>query len=81
VTFTIWNAGWIFGITQPGSPWHGLSVAPIFFWELLVGLWMTFKGFRKEAPLMLEAAEAEAARSSTGATVALVGAASKAGAA
>ena len=34
--------------------------ASIFVWELSLGLWMTFKGFRKEAPLMIEAA-AEAA--------------------
>jgi hypothetical protein len=81
VTFTSWIVGWIFGITEPGTPWHGLGVAPIFFWELLIGLWMTFKGFRKEAPLMLEAAEAEAAGHSTGPTGARIGVASKAGAA
>lgn len=81
VTFTSWIVGWIFGITEPGTPWHGLGVAPIFFWELAVGLWLTFKGFRKDAPLMLEAAEAETASSSTGVTGARIGAASKAGAA
>ena len=81
VTFTSWIVGWIFGITEPLTPWHSLGVAPIFFWELLVGLWMTFKGFRKEAPLMLEAAEAEAAGGSTGLTGARMGVASKAGAA
>jgi hypothetical protein len=81
VTFTSWIIGWIFGITEPGTPWHGLGVAPIFFWELLVGLWMTFKGFRKEAPLMLEAAEAERLASHTGVTGARIGATSNAGAA
>jgi hypothetical protein len=81
VTFTSWIVGWIFGITEPGTPWHGLGVAPIFFWELAVGLWLTFKGFRKDAPLMLEAAEAETARSSTGVTGGRLGVTSKAGAA
>ncbi len=81
VTFTSWIVGWIFGITEPGTPWHGLGVAPIFFWELLVGLWMTFKGFRKDAPLMLEAAAAEAAGDATAPTGAGIGVAAKAGAA
>jgi hypothetical protein len=25
---------------------------PIFFWELAVGLWMTFKGFNRNAPIL-----------------------------
>ena len=28
-------------------------------WELSIGLWMTFKGFRKDAPLMIEAAASD----------------------
>ncbi len=49
-------------------------------WELSLGLWMTFKGFRKEAPLMLEAT-AEAASPDWSATVtrSSIGVASKAG--
>jgi len=58
--FTSWIVGYIFGITDGGSAWHAIAVAPIFFWELSLGLWMTFKGFRRDAPLMIEAA-AEAA--------------------
>jgi hypothetical protein len=58
--FTSWIVGYIFGITDGGSAWHAIAVAPIFFWELSLGLWMTFKGFRKDAPLMAGAA-AEAA--------------------
>jgi hypothetical protein len=54
--FTSWIIGYIFGITEGGSAWHAIAVFPIFFWELFLGLWMTFKGFRKEAPLMIEAA-------------------------
>ena len=37
-----------------------IGVAPIFVWELSLGLWMTFKGFRKDAPLMVEAAAEDA---------------------
>ena len=36
-------------------------------WELSLGLWMTFKGFRKDAPVMVEAA-AETASRDTSAT-------------
>lgn len=51
VSFGIWNIGYVLGVTEPGSPWHGISVAPIFFWELIVGLWMTFKGFNESSPI------------------------------
>jgi hypothetical protein len=27
----------------------GIAVIPIFFWELSLGLWLTFKGFRPAA--------------------------------
>jgi hypothetical protein len=48
------------GVTEPGTPWHGISVAPIFFWELIVGLWMTFKGFNRSAPIVMAAMAARA---------------------
>src|SRR4249920_3955007 len=54
--FTSWIIGYILGVTEAGTAWHGIGVAPIFIWELSLGLWMTFKGFRKDAPLMVEAA-------------------------
>jgi hypothetical protein len=53
--FTSWLIGYIFGITEGGTPWHAIGVAPIFFWELAVGLWMTFKGFNREAVARLYA--------------------------
>jgi hypothetical protein len=58
--FASWIVGYILGVTGGGSAWHAIAVAPIFFWELSLGLWMTFKGFRKDAPLMVEAAAADA---------------------
>ncbi len=60
--FTSWIIGWILGVTESGSAWHAIGVAPIFFWELAVGLWMTFKGFNRSAPIVVRAA-AEAASS------------------
>jgi hypothetical protein len=80
--FTSWIVGYIFGITEGGSAWHAIAVAPIFFWELSLGLWMTFKGFRRESPLMVEAA-AEAASPADDASVtrSSIGMASTAGAA
>jgi hypothetical protein len=80
--FTSWIVGYIFGITDGGSAWHAIAVAPIFFWELFLGLWMTFKGFRKDAPLMIEAAtEAASPDRSAGFTRSSIGIPSKAGAA
>ena len=55
VSFGVWNIGYVLGVTEPGTPWHGISVAPIFFWELIVGLWMTFKGFNRTAPIVMAA--------------------------
>jgi uncharacterized protein DUF4386 len=80
--FTSWIVGYIFGITEGGTTWHAIGVAPIFIWELSLGLWMTFKGFRKDAPLMVEAAtEAANLESPASAPRTAVGVASKAGAA
>jgi hypothetical protein len=49
VSFVI---GRILGITELGSTWHAIAVLPFFFWELAVGLWMTFKGFDPSAPIL-----------------------------
>jgi hypothetical protein len=38
--------GIILGVTQPGHAWQSIGGAPMFVWELALGLWMTFKGFR-----------------------------------
>ncbi len=42
----------IFGINI--TIWQGIAVAPIFYWELAIGLWMAIKGFNKAAPLMVK---------------------------
>jgi len=48
-TFTSYLVGYVMGVTGPGTPWQAIGVAPIFVWELALGLWMTFKGFRAPA--------------------------------
>ena len=58
--FTSWIVGYVLGVTEAETAWHAIGVAPIFVWELSLGLWMTFKGFRKDAPLMVEAAAEDA---------------------
>ena len=78
--FTSWIIGYVLGVTEPGTAWHGIGVAPIFIWELSLGLWMTFKGFRKDAPLMVEAAAEDASLAdSASVTRPSIGVASSAG--
>jgi hypothetical protein len=42
----------VLGITAAVSPWVGVGGAFMFVWELLLGLWMTFKGFDRSSPLI-----------------------------
>jgi hypothetical protein len=53
--FTSWLVSYVLGITEGGTTWHAIGVAPIFIWELALGLWMTFKGFRASAVAALYA--------------------------
>ena len=38
--------GQVIGINEQYSAWSAIAVLPIFLWELLLGLWLVFKGFR-----------------------------------
>ena len=38
--------GQVLGINEQYSAWSAIAVLPIFLWELLLGLWLVFKGFR-----------------------------------
>jgi Domain of unknown function (DUF4386) len=48
------SLGTLFGINDPMSAWTGIATIPIFIWELSIGLYMTFKGFRPNAQLLVE---------------------------
>ena len=48
--------GQILGINEKISVWSLIALLPIFLWELSLGLYMAIKGFRNDAPLMVEAA-------------------------
>lgn len=46
-----YEMGAILGVTGPATAWQAIGTAPFFFWELGVGLWMTFKGFNASVPV------------------------------
>jgi len=48
------SIGTLFGINDAMSVWTGIATIPIFIWELSIGLYMTFKGFRPNAQLLAE---------------------------
>jgi len=50
--------GQIIGINEQISVWSAIALLPIFVWELSLGLWLVFKGFKASAPLMIAAAAA-----------------------
>ena len=37
---------WFFGVIEPISPWTAIGSVPIALWELSLGLYLTFKGFK-----------------------------------
>ncbi len=47
--FLVLAAASILGMNEQTSLVSGIAVIPIFFWELSLGLWLTFKGFRPSA--------------------------------
>jgi hypothetical protein len=55
-------AGVVLGLHELGSVYSGIALVPIFIWELSVGLWMTFKGFNRDAPILAPALDDDAAR-------------------
>ena len=46
-----WVIGTILGLTGPGTIFQGIAVLPFFIWELVLGLWLTFKGFDEHSRL------------------------------
>jgi len=50
ITYVI---GTILGVTGPGTLFQGIAVMPFFIWELVLGLWLTFKGFNENSRIGL----------------------------
>ena len=48
-----WVIAMILGLTGIGTPFHVIAVMPFFIWELVLGLWLTFKGFNEDSPIAL----------------------------
>ena len=40
------------GVTQPGGVWQAVGGLFMFVWELLLGLWLIFRGFLPSSPLV-----------------------------
>jgi hypothetical protein len=47
----------LLGIIPQGSTLQGIATAPEFIWELFLGLYLTFKGFKSSPILALESSE------------------------
>jgi hypothetical protein len=52
------SAAVMLGYTEVGSTVQGLLVAPEFFWELLLGIWLLVRGFSPSALSELDAGQA-----------------------
>lgn len=76
ISFVIGN---ILGVAQPGTLFHTVAVLPFFIWELVLGLWLTFKGFNNDSPIAIaeraRLGQSENARSAGTAVTAGAGAA------
>jgi hypothetical protein len=58
--------GLILGVAQVGTLFHIVAVMPFFIWELVLGLWLTFKGFNESSPIAVAERAREAQRSAGG---------------
>ena len=45
------GAAVLFGVIPQGSALQGIATIPEVIWELFLGLWLAFKGFKASAPL------------------------------
>ena len=58
----------ILGAPVTGTIFQAIAVFPFFTWELVLGLWLTFKGFNADSPLAIADRAERAAREAAGAT-------------
>lgn len=71
--------GQLLGVNTQYSAWSLIALLPIFVWELSLGLWLTFKGFRAGSPV-LDTARSAGARGASATVPASASAAVEAGA-
>ena len=55
--------GQLFGVNEQLSTWSLVALVPVFLWELSLGLYLTFKGFKRPAVAALLASKPESADS------------------
>ena len=48
----------VYGVNDDSTMWSVIALAPIFFWELSLGIWLAVKGFRPSAVAALPPAQA-----------------------
>ena len=48
----------VYGVNDDSTMWSVIALAPIFFWELSLGIWLAVKGFRPAAVAALPSAQA-----------------------
>jgi hypothetical protein len=48
----------VYGVNDDSTMWSVIALAPIFFWELSLGIWLAAKGFRPAAVAALPPAQA-----------------------
>jgi hypothetical protein len=65
ITFVM---GMMLGVAQVGTPFHVVAVMPFFIWELVLGLWLTFKGFNEQSPIALAERARRSQTQTSGAT-------------
>jgi hypothetical protein len=63
--FLVLAAASVLGLNEQASLASGIAVIPIFFWELSLGLWLTFKGFQPTAVVALAADKNDSVESGT----------------
>jgi hypothetical protein len=48
----------VYGVNDDSTMWSVIALAPIFFWELSLGVWLAVKGFRPGAVAALQSGQA-----------------------
>jgi hypothetical protein len=58
----------LLGLIPRGGAVQGILTIPEIIWEAFLGLWLTFKGFQRAAPIMVAAAGVAASAAGLAAT-------------